>query len=67
MRHTCDSHLVMAGVDLVTVKEIMRHKTIDMTLRYSHLAPAHKRAAVDALETALQPKKESKTTKTKTA
>ena len=46
----------MAGVDLVTVKEIMRHRSIEMTLRYAHLAPAHKKAAVDALETAPQPK-----------
>jgi integrase len=67
MRHTCASTLVMAGVDLVTVKEIMRHKTIDMTLRYSHLAPAHKKAAVDALEKALQPKEQATATEAKTA
>jgi len=53
LRHTCASHLVMAGVDLATVKEIMRHKSIEMTLRYSHLSPAHKKSAVDALESAL--------------
>jgi integrase len=53
LRHTAASHLVMAGVDLATVKEIMRHKTIDMTLRYSHLAPAHKKAAVEALAKSL--------------
>jgi integrase len=57
----------MAGADLVTVKEIMRHKTIEMTLRYAHLAPAHKNAAVDALEQALQPKEEDKPTEAKTA
>ncbi len=38
---------------LATVKEIMRHKTIEMTLRYSHLAPAHKKAAVEALAKSL--------------
>ena len=53
LRHTCASHLVLAGVDLATVKEIMRHKTIEMTLRYSHLAPAHKKAAVEALARSL--------------
>ena len=34
--------MVMAGVDLATVQEIMRHKTIAMTLRYAHLSPEHK-------------------------
>jgi integrase len=58
LRHTCASHLVMAGVDLVTVKEIMRHKSIEMTMRYAHLSPEHKKSAIDALETALIPKAE---------
>jgi site-specific recombinase XerD len=40
----------MAGVDLATVREILRHKSIEMTLRYNHLAPAHRKAAVDALQ-----------------
>ena len=37
LRHTCAIHLAIAGVDLVTVREIMRHKSIEMTLRYAHL------------------------------
>ncbi len=65
--HTCASHLVMAGVDLATVREIMRHKSIEMTLRYAHLAPAHKKAAVDALGASLQAKKETKGEEGKTA
>ena len=45
LRHTFASRLVMSGVDLTTMKELMRHKTISMTLRYSHLSPTHKHAA----------------------
>ena len=51
LRHTFASRLVMAGVDLRTVQELMGHKTITMTLRYSHLSPAHKLAAVERLTT----------------
>jgi len=50
LRHTFASHLVMAGVDLVTVKELLGHKTIAMTNRYTHLAQEHKAQAVAKLE-----------------
>ena len=46
LRHTFASHLVMAGVDLRTVQELLGHKTLETTLRYSHLALAHKATAV---------------------
>jgi integrase len=51
LRHTFASHLVMAGVDLLTVKEFLGHKDIKMTLRYAHLAPDYKRAAISRLDT----------------
>jgi hypothetical protein len=47
--HTFASRLVMAGVDLPTVKELMGHKNITMTLRYTHLSSDHKRTAVGKL------------------
>jgi len=49
LRHTFASRLVMAGVDLRTVQELMGHKTIQMTVRYAHLAPKHQLAAVQRL------------------
>ena len=49
LRHTFASRLVMGGVDLRTVQELLGHKTIAMTVRYSHLSPGHLQAAVEAL------------------
>jgi integrase len=49
-RHTFASRLVMRGVDLKTVQELMGHKHINMTLKYAHLAPGHKRAAIAVLD-----------------
>jgi integrase len=49
LRHTFASQLVMMGIDIKTVQELMGHKTIEMTLRYSHLSPDHKKKAVDTL------------------
>jgi integrase len=50
LRHTFASRLVMAGVDLPTVKELLGHKDISMTMRYTHLSSDHKQAAVKKLE-----------------
>lgn len=49
LRHTFASHLVMRGVALPAVQALMGHSTIQMTMKYAHLAPDHLRAAVDAL------------------
>jgi integrase len=50
LRHTFASYLVMEGVDIMTVKELLGHKTLAMTLRYSHLSPTHKAKAVSVLD-----------------
>jgi len=49
LRHTFASNLVMAGVDIVTVKELLGHKDITMTMRYSHPTPEHKKQALNKL------------------
>lgn len=49
LRHTFASRLVMAGVDLRTVQDLMGHKTITMTLKYSHLSKEHQIDAVQRL------------------
>jgi site-specific recombinase XerD len=46
LRHTFASRLVMAGVDIRTVQELLGHKSIVQTMRYSHLSADHRKAAV---------------------
>ena len=50
LRHTFASRLVMAGVELKTVRDPLGHKDTAMTLRYAHLSPQHKRTAMETLE-----------------
>jgi len=50
LRHTFASRLIMAGESLKTVQELLGHKDLKMTMRYSHLSTAHKQNAVEKLD-----------------
>lgn len=50
LRHTCASRLVQAGIDLRRVQTFLGHQTIQMTLRYAHLATADLDQCALALE-----------------
>ena len=41
LRHTFASHLVQQGGNLLELQKILGHASIQMTLRYAHLAPDH--------------------------
>jgi len=50
LRHTFATNLAMNGVDLTTIQELLGHKSIVMTKRYSHPTPEHKKLAIAKLE-----------------
>lgn len=50
LRHTCASRLVQAGIDLRRVQTFLGHQTIQMTLRYAHLATGDLDQCVIALD-----------------
>jgi integrase len=52
LRHSFASWLCLQGETILTVKELLGHKSLAMTERYSHLIPDHKRRATLALERA---------------
>ena len=49
-RHTCASRMIQRGVALPVVMRWLGHKSIQMTMRYAHLAPDNLREAASVLE-----------------
>jgi integrase len=55
LRHTYASHLAMRGVHMRALQELLGHKNILMTQRYSHLSPEHLQGAVKLLDDIIPP------------
>jgi integrase len=48
-RHTFASHLIMSGVDIVTVSKLLGHADISTTMIYSHLSHGHIQQSIKSL------------------
>jgi site-specific recombinase XerD len=49
LRHTFCSRLAMAGAPALAIKELAGHTSLITTMRYMHLSPSAKSAAIDLL------------------
>lgn len=46
LRHTFASHFMMNGGNILVLKDILGHSTVEMTMRYAHFSPTHLESAV---------------------
>lgn len=46
LRHTFASHFMMNGGNILALKEILGHSSLNMTMRYAHLSPEYLQDAV---------------------
>lgn len=56
LRHTCASRLVQGGIDIRRVQTWLGHQTLQMTMRYAHLASSDLDICVPILERAARRK-----------
>lgn len=59
LRHTFASWLAIQGTPIFTISQLLGHKSLAMTSRYSHLSPDHKKEAVLNLEKSFLEKKKA--------
>ena len=57
LRHSYASWLALQGEQLLTIRELLGHKSFEMTKRYAHLIPDEKRKATLRLEQAFEKNK----------
>jgi integrase len=60
LRHTCASWMVMQGISLYLVQKVLGHSTIQVTERYSHLAPDQLKLAANAINKSVIEHREEK-------
>ncbi len=60
LRHTFACWLAIEGTPILTIKELLGHKSLAMTERYAHLSPDHKRTAVSGIDSMLKKAQEKK-------
>src|SRR5215510_12290157 len=49
LRHSAASYLAMGGASLAEIAEVLGHKTLQMTKRYTHLTESHTRGVVERM------------------
>jgi integrase len=49
LRHSAASYLAMGGASLAEIAEVLGHKTLQMTKRYTHLTESHIRGVVERM------------------
>lgn len=47
LRHTCASYLAQNGATLIQIADVLGHKQLEVTKRYSHLCADHKQTLID--------------------
>lgn len=49
LRHSCASYLAMNGASLVEIAEVLGHRELSVTKRYSHLSVTHKAKLINSV------------------